>query len=259
MFWRVSCLLCLLASTAAAELITISEGHYDRVNVPEGRELLFTGGSIEYLNTNGGAATIDGGELTGIFDTGSRVTWGGTVKFLSSGHIESFESVVDGAQHGRVNNVIFEGLQFRVVRGPDANSASSIGIQGVMLDGTPLQMSLFRVGNRSLHHVEFIDHPELIYDPTGDAMFDLEDLNIIRNNFGAQGGREQGDTDGDGQVGLSDLNIARNQFGNSWSRGPDYIFSGVWDFSPQAVPEPSTMLLGVLALLTTACTQIAYR
>ncbi len=247
-FALLCCALCAtFAPPAAGELITIDGGHFDRVNVPVGRELLFTGGSIEYLNNNGGVATIDGGVLTGIFATGSRVTWGGTVTFLKSPHVQGFESIVEGGQQGRVNRTILEGLAFRVHRDADAPSGTELAIEGIMLDGSPLAFNFFRLGNRDLHHLEFITHPEAIFDPTGDALFDLDDLNIIRNHFGAAGGRTEGDADGDGLVGLADLNLARNQFGYSWKLPSEDQFSGVWDFSPpRAVPEPATWALALL-------------
>lgn len=252
------CCLLFLASPAAAELIVISEGHYDQVNVPEGRELLFNGGTIEYLNANGGVATIDGGLLTGNFDTRPRVTLGGTVKFVSSNSSQnvSFESSVAGAQRDRVNNVVFEGRQFRFEGGAYRPSGTALRIQGLMMDGSWLNMNLFLYGDRDAHHIEFISHPELIDDPNGDGVYNLADLNIVRNNFGAQGGLSDGDIDGDGSIGLADLNHVRNNFGETWWLGEEYIFSGVYQF-PTAVPEPSTIVLGLLMLLTAASFRIA--
>jgi len=248
----------LLASPAAAELITISEGHYPRVNLNAERELLFTGGSIEFLNNVGGVATIDGGTLTGTFETRSRSIRGGTTYFLGSGtpHIQKFESEAD--QPGLVNRTIVEGKYFRVSGG---NDRTSLGIEGVMLDGSFLHLSFLAIARpqyRDLNYLEFITHPELVTDPTGDGLFNLEDLNVVRNNFGAQADRSSGDIDGDGTVGLGDLNHVRDNFStaNYVFYGPEHEFSGVWNFSPQSVPEPSTLILGLLAL-TTVCFRIA--
>jgi hypothetical protein len=69
-------------------------------------------------------------------------------------------------------------------------------------------------------------------DTNGDGVVDLEDLNNVRNNFGATGGTVVGDTNGDGTVDLEDLNAVRNNFGAGGSG--------------KATPEPSTLLLAGL-------------
>ena len=76
-------------------------------------------------------------------------------------------------------------------------------------------------------------------DADGDGDVDLLDLDILGANFGAGpgavGGASIGDFDGDGEVGLLDLDILGANFG--------------FGVDPSAaVPEPSTLLLGALAL-----------
>jgi uncharacterized protein YjbI with pentapeptide repeats len=66
-------------------------------------------------------------------------------------------------------------------------------------------------------------------DTNGDQAVTIADLNNVRNNFGAAGGL--GDTNGDQQIDIQDLNNVRNFFGTS---------------TPQAVPEPSTLVLATL-------------
>lgn len=71
-------------------------------------------------------------------------------------------------------------------------------------------------------------------DATGDGAVDLDDLNAVRNNFGAAGVGRAGDADGNGLVNLTDLNLVRNHFGAS---------------AGAVVPEPASWgLLAVTAL-----------
>jgi hypothetical protein len=52
-------------------------------------------------------------------------------------------------------------------------------------------------------------------DTDGDNDVDLEDLNNVRNHFGAVGENLVGDANRDGRVDLADLNDVRNNFGAS--------------------------------------------
>jgi hypothetical protein len=73
-------------------------------------------------------------------------------------------------------------------------------------------------------------------DTDDDGDVDLDDLNNVRNNFGAVG-ESSGDADDDGDVDLDDLNAVRNNFGAAGS---------------QSVPEPSTALLALGGIATMA-------
>lgn len=86
-----------------------------------------------------------------------------------------------------------------------------------------------------LDNLRFIgDFPDTAVpgDTDGDRDVDLDDLNNVRNNFGAVG-PAGGDTDGDNDVDLDDLNAVRNNFGAAGS---------------QSVPEPSAALLALAGL-----------
>jgi hypothetical protein len=96
-------------------------------------------------------------------------------------------------------------------------------IVGSLDAGEPINLDAF--GRAS---VVRSDH--ILGDADFDGDVDLEDLNLVRNNFGLP---FPGDTDLSGTVDLADLNFVRNAFGSS----------------VQAVPEPSTMVVaGMFAL-----------
>jgi hypothetical protein len=80
-------------------------------------------------------------------------------------------------------------------------------------------------------------------DTNGDGLVNLEDLNNVRNQFGATGTPVLGDTAPfDGVVDLEDLNAVRNNFG----AGPS-----------ASVPEPATGLLAIAFLLLGATKKAA--
>ena len=82
--------------------------------------------------------------------------------------------------------------------------------------------------------VAILDEP-LMGDTNDDGIVDLNDLNNVRNNFGATGAGLLGDTNHDDIVDLDDLNAVRNNFGASGNAQP--------------VPEPSTIAIVSVALL----------
>jgi len=59
------------------------------------------------------------------------------------------------------------------------------------------------------------DPDPLAGDANGDGRVDIDDLNAVRNNFGAVSNAVPGDTNGDGRVDIDDLNAVRNNFGVS--------------------------------------------
>jgi hypothetical protein len=75
---------------------------------------------------------------------------------------------------------------------------------------------------------------ELPGDANGDGRVDLEDLNAVRNNFGATGEDVAGDTNGDGRVDLEDLNAVRNNFGATSSSVAIKTQWSDWLFSQQS-------------------------
>jgi hypothetical protein len=86
-----------------------------------------------------------------------------------------------------------------------------------------------------LDNIQFLgDFPEPGQegDTNGDGVVSIEDLNNVRNNFGAPN-PPIGDTNGDGEVTIIDLNNVRNNFGAG---------------SPVGVPEPASAALVLCGL-----------
>ena len=263
----VLCACCaLVGAPVSAEVVTITEGHYDRLNVGVGKELHLLGGTVDFLNVVGGVAIIDGGFLTAdVFDERSRVGRGGTVRFLGSnmqgrtgdgGSVQYLDTMANQPGDSSINSIYFEGLQFRVLQ-PSRTILSStpIQIEGLLLDGNFLRMTIYAKGSPDFYHIEFTTHPG-DFDPDGDWDFDINDLNLIRNNFGSPGDFEAGDIDHNGLIDIADLNVVRNRFGDGFQMPSDLTFSGVLTLPPpeanEFVPEPSTIALAATTLLIAA-------
>jgi len=81
--------------------------------------------------------------------------------------------------------------------------------------------------------------PQPVGDTNGDGRVDIDDLNNVRNNFGASAPPDPpGDTNADGTVNIDDLNNVRNNFGAMAAAASN-------------VPEPGGWTIGVLAWLGT--------
>lgn len=238
--------LALVCAPASAELITISEGHYPRINLTPERELLMTGGTIDYLNNLGGLATIKDGRINS-----SRVTLQGTV--IVEG-VDGWGNInAERVPLGEGATVEVHGYNFRVESShPWHEYSSSHRIEGWFLDGQYGSLNIGRKGDPRVYTFRVVTHEPTFSDVDGDWDFDVHDLNAVRNNFGGEG---FGDTDFDGDVDLFDLNNARNKFGGgNFNLAPEMEFDGLillGDDAVRPVPEPASlglMALGVIAL-----------
>jgi len=77
-------------------------------------------------------------------------------------------------------------------------------------------------------------------DANGDGRVDIDDLNLVRNNFGGVGAGVAGDTNGDGVVNIDDLNAVRNNFGAVLA--PAQLSAAAVDllFDQSSLPRAST-------------------
>ena len=76
--------------------------------------------------------------------------------------------------------------------------------------------------------------PGIPGDTNSDGAVDLVDFNSLKNAFGIGDSLQEGDFNGDGVVDLTDFDSLKQNFGTSAS---------------VSVPEPSTWMLSVLAVL----------
>lgn len=264
MFARVFfCAICafgLLASPAAAEIITVSDGEdFDRINVTPERELVMNGGRVDLVNNVGGIVTVNGG-TTGLL---KNEEFQGSDAFVT----------VNGYEHNSINNdrllieiwggsqVEIHGYNFRAdAFGDDAHTIADI--HGWLLNGSYVEIRFKRFGSAEGQSLTLVGHDPEFVDPDGDWDFDLADLNLVRNNFGLSG---DGDTNFDCVIDLADLNIVRNKFGSGYDqlgRPVEWEYfgeiplnpGGQW-FPPTAVvPEPSAMALALLASILSSAT-----
>lgn len=263
------CVLCLLVSPAAAEIITVEDGQsFERINLTTGRELVVNGGDVELVNNLGSLVTINGGAVGDITTNMFNDENGGhEPRVVVTGYSQAFGINTDGPSIGNLDNghVVLHGYSFRVLVDPLPSKGSAVFGYGWLLDGSYVDFSAtFKdvFNRRNGQSVTLVKHDPVFVDPTGDWEFDLTDLNVIRNNFGSSGEQSTGDTNFDGVVDLGDLNLVRNKFGLGYGDMP-----AEWEYSgdvptnvrhrwtpdmPIPVPEPSTLLLMLLGFCALA-------
>lgn len=261
----LSCVLCAcLVAPTLGEIITVENGDsFDRIDVLLGDELVMNGGRVEFLNNQGGSVAINGGTLGEAVVEEVRDTERHAAHVTITGYEQQFDGqlftpgpMIDthGLTHAEIH-----GYNFRVFVNPRSSERLDVVGFGWLLDGSLVhfELSFDRVTTfRDLQTMTLVTHEREFSDPSGDWGFDLEDLNIVRNNFGSSG---PGDTNFDGVVDLVDLNTVRNKFGVKY---PD-SFPMEWEYTgevplnsrfawnptmPIPVPEPSTMALTLFAL-----------
>lgn len=266
------CVLCVLVSPAAAEIITVEDGQFfERINVTTGRELVVNGGDVELVNNFGSLVTINGGTVGAVVTNMFNDANGGhEPNVVVTGYDQEFGINTDGPNIGNLDNghVVLHGYSFRVLVDPLPSKGSIVWGHGWLLDGSYVDFSAsFRdvFNRRNGQSVTLVKHDPVFVDPTGDWTFDLTDLNVIRNNFGSQG---EGDTNFDGVVDLVDINLVRNKFGLGYAGNPEWEYSGDvptnvrhrWTPDmPIPVPEPSTILLTLLGFFGFACIPLRCR
>lgn len=242
------CTFVLVFSSAIRAETLVQEGDYVPYLEVED-SLLMTGGGVGGLLLKGPQATILGGEV-GFGDAVPElrgIAAGGQLD-IKGGRISGISRREDGLSSccGPIN---LHGYYFQLYdRGkPEQNSYY---LQGWLLDWSFVD---FHIVNEteirtSLLPTNFILYPSdgLEGDTNDDFSIDIEDLNLIRNNFGSPG---DGDVTGDGQIDIADLNLIRNRFGD----GPFTLLSD-WpgravELRYQApVPEPSAFWLAAITL-----------
>ncbi|MDZ4779031.1 MAG: PEP-CTERM sorting domain-containing protein [Planctomycetia bacterium] len=203
------------AMRATASLVIETAGDYTiGFNSDDGGELTIVGASFTSINSPSGVLITNGGQsLTADFLTASSLTTAVT-------HLEPGEYPI-------------EFVMWELGGGAFAEVFATSGAL------TELDPALFRILSTTSETVvvereaglELVEQPlpNGPGDADGDGDVDIEDLNAVRDNFGAFG---SGDTDGDFDVDITDLNNVRNNFGNDYNN---------------PVPEPASLALAVFA------------
>lgn len=217
----------------------------DNFNAGSGSLVEVNGGMLgDNFEALGAQVTITGGEVGDSFDA-----FAGTTVNIFGGDIgRRFNAFSGSTLNLYGTRFVLDGLRIRGL----AEIGDSIVLttrdaailEGILLDGSAFDFTLRSSGQQ----VEFFasdatlrltltNGVPLAGDTDGNGTVDIDDLNNIRNNFGAMGtanGLLTGDAfPFDGIVDVSDLNAVRNNFG------------AVFELSA-AVPEPSAM--GLLLL-----------
>jgi hypothetical protein len=82
----------------------------------------------------------------------------------------------------------------------------------------------------------------VIGDVNGNGVTDINDYTVIRNNFNKPGNKSQGDLTGDGVVSFPDFRFWKNYRTDVGVGSDAELLAGLG----QGVPEPGSMLLGLL-------------
>jgi hypothetical protein len=82
----------------------------------------------------------------------------------------------------------------------------------------------------------------VIGDVNGNGVTDINDYTVIRNNFNKPGNKSQGDLTGDGVVSFPDFRFWKNYRTDAGVGSDAELLAGLG----QGVPEPGSMLLGLL-------------
>ncbi len=220
---------------------------------PDGSLLVssFQDGEILKYNSEAGAFESFIGSGGMLFGAGNMIVDGNSlyVTYGFSGAVMKYDATTGQPDPGftPITNLVFPAS---ISLAPDGNGIL-IGVLGLGGDG-----SIERYGFDGTHLGRFaaagpdlnlgfqeatgmlvVESPSgALGDTDGDGDVDLDDLNNVRNHFGAEGPAD-GSLDGDsfpfdGVVDLDDLNGVRNNFGEA----------------PASVPEPSSAALVMVAL-----------
>lgn len=203
--------------------------------------VVIEGGAFEHVVVQDAIVELRGGLIGGgswipIVQRGGRVeVWGGALKpTLADPFRQSIDRNAGGA-------VVLHGFGFQI--DPYKPGSFLTFARGWLADRSYVELAISRMSDEPLAWYpitsELVGDP---FDPDRDGDFDVDDMNLVRNNFGGS----EGDLNGDGTVDISELNTVRNLFGSSLGQ-----------FRP--VPEPPAALLVVIGLLAMACLAYARR
>ena len=234
---RVICCCALCAwfgSPAAASQVVIQDGDYiPRLNIARGDSLLMTGGRVDVLTC--------GEQFDGYTGTTEIAIAGGDLRNLvANANCQVSITGLDPDPAWPVLSTSADEWPASVtVHGASLHeldrSLGQVVIHGWLAGDRFAVISFYHDYARwdppvypYLDQVQFTYTSDgVFHSADGDATIDLEDLNLVRNSFGATLG--PADLDHSGVIDLGDLNFVRNHFGETWETEP--------------VPEPAAWWL----------------
>lgn len=222
--------LLLIARNCAAQTI-IQDGDYESELIVLESSLLMTGGQVDRAILWGnGPYEIEGGTL-------GRTDLESGDLYVRGGNIDDIARTQRGG--GSATAITFEGHYFRV-RDRGLREYNTYVVEGWLADGSFMSIDLvntFEYPTRNLPvNFNIVPSSPPEGDVTQDWRIDLEDLNLIRNQFGEPG------------YDLDTLNRARNNFGH----GEFTLTENYYEVTSNPVPEPEwgilTFAIGLAAV-----------
>lgn len=229
MIARILLAVFALATPAAAELVITDGDYFARLTV-DGEPTLIEGGRVDRLTILESPVTISGGsvgQVSMLSAIGASLTINGGEISWNPGHLNGSVAISEPG-----TTVLLEGLYFRMI----ATAPNQRLIEGILADRSFTRLIVAidseLCDETCPYDLRFNLAGELTADLTGDWIVDLNDLNTVRNNFGAPG------------FDLNTLNDVRNNFGlgSQFTIDPSNAVQG----SP--VPEPSGWIIGLISL-----------
>jgi hypothetical protein len=221
MLARVLILAALLAIPCRAELLVQDGDYYPFLEGFD--DIRITGGRVDLLLIGGNSLTIEGGSIGEIQDGGNAPIIFRTGNFqLDTTPVDFFD----------IPFLVFD--VYSLTSSPLGEGGTRIDYSAWFVDHSYGEFTAIFDKTSWVPDVDVIYNEHPPGDAQGDGMVNLQDMNLVRNDFG-QDDNPVYDPNSDGVIDLADLNSVRNNF------GADYLGES------RIVPEPSTG--GLLAMV----------
>ncbi|WP_442484534.1 beta strand repeat-containing protein [Aeoliella sp. SH292] len=239
-----------LADDAVFSAAADSELSFNNTIAQNGNDITVTGGGLVNINHNtSGGGIINNGTLgtAGSTTVGGSLTSTGTLHFdiAGTGNLAFDSWLVTGAADidGTVIDVqLAEGFTLTGSESFTLLTASSLSAVGITLSEATASMFSLSMSATQLI-LQATNSGSLVGDYNNDGLVNLADYTVWRDSLGGNTALPNRDPSLTGPIGAADYTIWKSNFGNTGS------LSAVANTS---VPEPSTMLMSLLAFSLTA-------